>query len=501
MSRKLVLIMTLMVFLVGMLSVAFKVKMVKASGTIYIDIYGNVVNTDKIQRNGTLYTFTANINDSIIVQKSNIIIDGKGYTLQGSGIGRGFMLYGINNVTVKNTKIKDFGYGVDLESSNNSIVSGNTITNSTEGVYVVLSNNSAVSGNIITNSNFGVSLESSNNDVVSGNTITNSTNTVVYLQSSNSSIVSGNTITNTISYGIRLVSSNGSVVSGNTVTNSTYTGVCLESSNSIVVSGNTITINQYGVYLGSSNGSVVSGNIITNTTITGVYLRSSNSIVVSGNTITNNTAYGVYLYSSSNNNKIYHNNFINNPQQASASSDSLNNVWDDGYPSGGNYWSNYAGVDANMDGIGDTFHQINSIITDHYPLKGRFSDFPATLAYHVTTVCNSTISVFEFDQANRIISFNVTGGAGIGFCRVCIPHALMKPPYTITIDGHAPQYVNYTLYDNGTHRWIYFTYQHSTHEVEIIPEFPTWTSMLLLFTVLTVAIATYKRKLLKTPTH
>jgi hypothetical protein len=36
---------------------------------------------------------------------------------------------------------------------------------------------------------------------------------------------------------------------------------------------------------------------------------------------------------------------------------------------------------------------------------------------------------------------------------------------------------------------------------ELIPEFPTWTSTLLLLIVLTVAIAIYKRRLLKTPIH
>ena len=36
---------------------------------------------------------------------------------------------------------------------------------------------------------------------------------------------------------------------------------------------------------------------------------------------------------------------------------------------------------------------------------------------------------------------------------------------------------------------------------EIIPEFPTWTSMLLLLMVLTVSMIVYKRKLLKTPIH
>ncbi len=74
----------------------------------------------------------------------------------------------------------------------------------------------------------------------------------------------------------------------------------------------------------------------------------------------------------------------------------------------------------------------------------------------------------------------------------------MSPPYTVIIDDGLTEvlYFNGTVYDNGTHRWIYFAYEHSTHKVDIIPEFPTWTSMLLILIVLTVAIAIYKRRLL-----
>jgi hypothetical protein len=122
-------------------------------------------------------------------------------------------------------------------------------------------------------------------------------------------------------------------------------------------------------------------------------------------------------------------------------------------------------------------------------LMGRFSDF-----YYATTVCNSTISAFEFDQVNKTIRFNVTGEGGIGFCRVCIPHALMESPYTVTIDGYSPLYVNYTLYDNGTNRWIYFTYQHSTHEVEIMPEFPSFLVLPLFMIATLLAVLLYKRK-------
>ena len=66
-----------------------------------------------------------------------------------------------------------------------------------------------------------------------------------------------------------------------------------------------------------------------------------------------------------------------NAIQVYISVDVYNHTWDDGYPSGGNYWSNYAGADlysgpdqniTGSDGIIDTPYDVNVYSRDHYPL-------------------------------------------------------------------------------------------------------------------------------------
>jgi len=99
----------------------------------------------------------------------------------------------------------------------------------------------------------------------------------------------------------------------------------------------------------------------------------------SSNNIINNCTFYVYgggigIFSGSDNNHIYHNNFVNNGHTY----DDGTNYWDNGYPSGGNYWSDYTGVDENYgenqdipgsDGIGDTPYDIlGDNNRDRYPL-------------------------------------------------------------------------------------------------------------------------------------
>jgi parallel beta-helix repeat protein len=107
-----------------MLTLAFNIHPVKASGTIYVRADGSVdPPTAPIQWSGRVYNFTDNIYDSIVVQRTNIVIDGQGYTAEGTGSGTGIDLSSRSYVTIKNVRITGFDWGIFLEgSSNNTLI-------------------------------------------------------------------------------------------------------------------------------------------------------------------------------------------------------------------------------------------------------------------------------------------------------------------------------------------------------------------------------------------
>jgi parallel beta-helix repeat protein len=99
-----------------------------------------------------------------------------------------------------------------------------------------------------------------------------------------------------------------------------------------------------------------------------IILNTSNNYIVGNNFFYN--YYGINLQQDCIDNKIYHNNFIYNFFNAFDFSASENNEWDNGYPSGGNFWEDYTGTDQNQDGIGDeSYHVFGSDnCKDKYPL-------------------------------------------------------------------------------------------------------------------------------------
>lgn len=356
---------------------------VQSVGTIYIRTDGAIdpVTAPIATADNVTYSFLGSFsNSNVVVQRSNIVIDGNGYMLQGNGTGEGFSLYGVDNVTIRNTNIKGFDRGVHFYSTHQSSIIGNNIT---ENNYI------------------GVSLYGSDN-----------------------------------------------VLSGNNVSANDGDGIRLELS-----SYNTLSAN------------VLKGNL------QGIFVDHSWNNTVAGNSISENTGVGICL-SSSSNNSIYHNNLASNTNQILIIyyGDPSVNVWDYGFE--GNYWSNYTGSDSDRDGIGDVQHVVDTGNIDNNPLMGMFSGFGA-VGNLVTVISNSTLNDLEYFGSNHTIRMhvsNVTADQSHGFCRVCIPHELLNVTrIQVTIDNGAVAVsdANFNVADNGTHRWIYFAYEHSTHEVII----------------------------------
>jgi len=147
-------------------------------GAIYIMTDGSVDPSTApiLNVGGIYYTFTADIYDSIVIERDNIVVDGANHTLQGTGDpdSKGIDLTGRSNVTITNIKIRDFDYGVYLYLASHNILSQNDLTNNYGGIVLYYSSNNSIIENNITNNQYGIVLsESSDNSIYHNNFIDN----------------------------------------------------------------------------------------------------------------------------------------------------------------------------------------------------------------------------------------------------------------------------------------------------------------------------------------
>ena len=460
MKTKIVSAILLTLLLLGMLTLAFNIQTVKASGTIYIRADGSIdPPTAPIQRVGDVYTFTADIYDEIVVERDNIVIDGDGYTLQGTGAyaSKGVDLSGRSNVTIKNTIITAFYYGILLDSSSNyNSISGNSIANHSDGILLDSSSNNSISENNIENNDFGIELYSSSNNSISENNIVNNGEGIYLIDSSNNNSISGNNIVNNVD-GIYLYSSSNNSISENNIVNNVDGIVLTYSSNNNSISGNNIENNDFGIELGYS---------------------SNNSI--SGNNIENND-YGIHLIDSSNNNRFYHNNFVSNTHQV-YSYESIN-VWDDGYPSGGNYWSDYeekypdAG-EIDDSGIWDTPYAIEENNQDNYPLMNPWGALPpppdttppniSILSDETKTYATADVSLtFTVDESVSWMGYSLDGQANVTISGNTTLYGLPDGSHSLIV------YARDAAGNTGASGTISFTIETSAEPPPAEP-FPIW---------------------------
>ena len=126
-----------------------------------------------------------------------------------------------------------------------------------------------------------------------------------------------------------------------------------------------------GIFLVSCENSNVTGSNVSSNSGNGIIFDHCVDASIAENDLWDNWDYGVMLRSSAGM-RVYHNNFLDYWMDSPYDDNSIENQWDNGHPSGGNYWASYRGVDANSDGIGDSKYWIDFDSVDNYPLICRY---------------------------------------------------------------------------------------------------------------------------------
>jgi parallel beta-helix repeat protein len=266
----------------------------------------------------------------------------------------------------------------------------------------------------------------------------------------------------------------------------------------------------------------------------GISLYDCSYNLITRNTLINNSEAIFLEYA--NNNTIYHNNFINNPDPVGFPVPPVtqNDTWDNGVE--GNYWSNYNGTDSNQDGIGDTPYVIDGNNTDHYPLIGTFQSFSVSawdpeqdvfVSKEVDVISNSTIKQVELvsngltgAQYSWRLHFTILCENGTAsFYRITLPNDLLySSNYTIFTDymdqrhEYIVHYVNFfngrIVHSNSTCTTLYFSYNQtvSSYTIDVvpglvlpefpIPEFPSFLILPLFMIVTLLEIVIFKRRIL-----
>ncbi len=292
------------------------------------------------------------------------------------------ILANCTGVTVENQSIHNATIGVQLGYSSDTSIMGNTLTgNRLYGARLWYSHNNTFRSNDVSMNNHGTYTYRSPDNSIVNNTFLSNSHTALEIDDSIGNEIVGNSIQSNGNEGISLY---------------------FDSDRSIVESNEILSNGDYGIAI-----------------------YESDWVTVRDNTVSGNVGFGIWNRLS-NSNSIYNNRLIGNGAQAY--DDGAMNLWDNGYPSGGNYWSDYAGADKyhgsnqlqpGSDGIGDLPYVIDADTRDRYPLMNPFSPSPPSAPMELA----ATVSRYEvtltwsppaFDGGSPILSYSLFRGNASG---------------------------------------------------------------------------------------
>ena len=346
-----------------------------------------------------------------------VTFDGGDHVIDGDGDSSGFGIYlssYSNDNTLKNCEITGFRYGIELfKSSNNTIQNITAYSNVDGGITIFYSTNNTIRNCILQeNSHYDFhfrpdSLINCNNRLINvtgsgGRPIefyNQSVNlqdqefSALYLCNADNSVLNNITIRGSDSLknnGLRLYFTDNSnlrdIVSSNNFggvlldhadsnklqnircNNNHHQGIGIDyCSSNTLKSTETNSNTQCGIYLYYSPSNKLTNITSSTNSFAGVYIDRSSSTIINNSHIRNNVGMGINI-NDAGANRIY-NNYFSNADNINFAGTVYANDWNVtntmgpnivGKPHiGGNYWSDYKGMDNNSDGFGDTSYNVN----------------------------------------------------------------------------------------------------------------------------------------------
>jgi nitrous oxidase accessory protein len=314
--------------------------------------------------------------NEIVINRPLSLIGSGMPLIDGSTHGNVFLIRA-DDVEISGFRIQNSGYsyiddlaGIKVEKSNRCILRKNELVGNFFAIHIGESEGCRVEDNVIVGpdrnesaSANGIHIWHAKKILVHGNTISKHRDGI-YFEFVTDSEITDNLSESNLRYGLHFMYSSGNKYMRN-IFRKNSSGVAVMYSKNILMDQNQFQDSwggsAFGILLKEISLSHITRNLFSGNTV-GVYLEGTTRSILENNTFQSN-GWAVRVLGDSDTNRFVHNNFIDNMFDVSTNASVSQNNFSE------NFWSDYAGVDMNRDGFGDTpFHpvRLSSVLMEKF---------------------------------------------------------------------------------------------------------------------------------------